>query len=189
MDGYEPKTTGSFTGMQKVTVAKIEAVTAKSGRAGFKFTFYKDDPAHPMFKQVYQNKMFDRFITSIVTDLGENPMELQKACRAGRGSEWIVTRLAGRSGMFDCEYGEPNQNGKQYIEPFCKAEVEFMEWQANKNSEQGGQQAQYQQPQANNYPPKQQHQQPPQRNIGTTSGYSDYSGDNGQMGFVEDLPF
>ena len=55
--------------------------------------------------------------------------------------------------------------------------------------QQGGQQAQYQQPQANNYPPKQQYQQPPQRNIGTTSGYSDYSDYSGQMGFTEDIPF
>jgi len=135
MDGYEPKISGSFTGMQQVTVAEIEAVTAKSGRGGFKFTFYKDDPAHPMFKQIYQNKMFDKFITSIVTDLGCNPMELQIACRRGRGSEWIVTQLAGKSGMFDCEYGEENQNGKKYVEPFCKAEIEFMDWIAKKNAE------------------------------------------------------
>lgn len=180
MDGYKPQNSGSFTGMQQVTVSAIEAVTAKSGRGGFKFTFYKDDPAHPMFKQIYQNKMFDKFITSIVTDLGCNPMELQKACKQGRGSEWIVTQLAGKSGMFDCEYGEENQNGKKYVEPFCKAEIELMEYKAKKNAEKPAYQAQtgY----TNNMPTgvtKTQSQ---------AGSYSDYPAEPSN-GFTEDIPF
>jgi len=57
--------------------------------------------------------------------------------------------------------------------------------------QQGGQNAQYQQPQANNYQPVQQYQQPQQMQqqcVNANSVYNDYQGD-GQVGFVEDLPF
>lgn len=134
MGDYTPDT-GSFEGVKRLTVLAFETVFAKTGTEGKKFTFCKDqDAEHKMYKTIYASKKFNQFFTGYIVALGLNPADLVKACGEGTEEEWMQHNIPGRSGDFDCRYGEPRQSdGKRFIEPFVRAEIEFKEWLASQN--------------------------------------------------------
>ena len=90
---------------------------------------------HPLNKTIWQGKFFNKFLTSWIIGLGLNPMDLQEASKAGRGDEWLFSKLLGRHGVFDfCPTDKINEKtGKPYLEPKSKAEVDLAEWIASQN--------------------------------------------------------
>jgi hypothetical protein len=139
MDGYKPDDGGSFTGIKRITLLSVEKVSATSGREGLKMVFFKDSPEHVMYKTLYENKMFNRFLTGYVIALGLNPVDLANACKEGKGDDWIMRYLPGRSGDFDCELGEPRQSdGKRFVTPFVQAEIDLANYKKEKEAERNG---------------------------------------------------
>jgi hypothetical protein len=135
MGDYTPDT-GSYEGVKRLTVLEFETVFSKNtGTEGKKFVFCKDqDTEHKMYKTIYASKKFNQFFTGYIVALGLNPSDLVKACGEGKEEEWMQHNIPGRSGDFDCRYGEPRQSdGKRFIEPFVRAEIEFKEWLASQN--------------------------------------------------------
>jgi len=134
MDDYK-QDAGGGEGIRRLTVLEFNTVFAKNEKhtEGKQFIFFRDDPEHKMYKTLYTSKMFNRFLTGYVIALGLNPMDLETACKEGRGDEWLERNIPGRSGDFDCRYGEPNAEGKKYLAPMVKAELDFQEWLASQN--------------------------------------------------------
>lgn len=126
-DNYKPEDS-SFTGMKILTCQSVEFKAASTGTMGINMKFYKDSPEHPMYKTLYMSKKFNQFLTAYLLALGLSVMEFAKACNDGQGDDWLLRNMPGRKGEFDCEYGEPNNGGKKYIEPFTKPELEFKKW-------------------------------------------------------------
>ncbi len=136
MDDYRPDA-GGGEGVKRLTVLEFNTVFAKNDKhtEGKQFIFFRDDPEHKMYKTLYSSKMFNRFMTGYVIALGLNPMDLELACKEGDGDGWLARNIPGRSGDFDCRYGEPNDAGKRYLTPMVKAEIDFQEWLASQNGE------------------------------------------------------
>jgi len=126
---------GGGEGVKHLTVLEFKTIfSTQKGTEGKSFVFCKDNnPERKMYKTIYASKMFNRFFTGYILALGLNPMELEKACKEGNGDEWLNRSVPGRSGDFDCRYGEPNQEGKRYLEPMVKAELDFKEWIESQN--------------------------------------------------------
>ena len=134
MDEYTPDS-GGGEGIKRLTVLEFKTVYSKEkGTEGKAFVFCKDqNHERKMYKTIYASKMFNRFFTGYILALGLNPMELDQACKEGKGEEWLARYIPGRSGDFDCRYGEANREGKRYLEPFVKAEIDFKEWLESQN--------------------------------------------------------
>lgn len=128
-DNYKPEDS-SFTGVKVLTCVEVKYVKSSKGTTGLSMKFIKDNPDHPMYKTLYQSKKFNQFLTSYVVSFGLSPMALAQACNDGQGDEWILTNFMGRQGEFDCQYGDLNRDGKRFIEPFTKPEIEFRKWVA-----------------------------------------------------------
>ena len=118
-----------------------------------------------MYKTMYQSKLFNRFLTSFVADCGFNPRELEEASRSGLGESWLIDNLRGRTIDIFCAYGEPNQEGKKYLEPVSTAERDFKKWIAEQNG---------------NPSPRQSSNEPP---VDSYSGFKDDMPDDGTIPF------
>jgi hypothetical protein len=133
MDSYAPEM-GASEGTRELDIVGVEFVTSKNkGTEGIKFTFTSDGE-HKMYKTLYQGKMFNRFLTSLVTDIGLDPKELGEASRNGFGEAWIKDNFQGKHISIWCGYGEPNAEGKKYLTPMSTAEREFKAWIESQNN-------------------------------------------------------
>jgi hypothetical protein len=143
MDGFIADV-GGGEGIRTLVITGVEFITSKQkGTPGLKLTF-SSGGEHKMYKTMYQGKMFNRFLTSFVTDCGFNPRELEVASQNGLGEAWLIDNLRGKTVDIFCAYGEPNSDGKKYLEPVSTAERDFKKWIAEQN---GGKKA------YNNEPP------------------------------------
>jgi len=132
MDGFTADV-GGCEGIRTLTITGVEFITSKQkGTPGIKLTF-SSGGEHKMYKTMYQSKMFNRFLTSFVTDCGLNPRDLEVASQNGLGEAWVIDNLKGKTVDIFCAYGEPNQEGKKYLEPVSTAERDFKKWIAEQN--------------------------------------------------------
>ena len=133
MDGFTAEM-GGGEGVRSLTITIVEFITSKQkGTPGLKLTFSSGGD-HKMFKTMYHGKMFNRFVTSFVSDCKLNPRDLEEASRNGYGESWLIDNLTGKSIDIYCGYGEPNQEGKKYLEPMSTAEKSFKDWIASQNN-------------------------------------------------------
>jgi hypothetical protein len=137
-DGYRNE--GSFgAGKHELTIVSVKEVSSSNtGTGGLEFTYRRGSSSEfTNRKTLWQSKMFNRFLTSWITELGLKPVELERAVQAGKGDAWLFTEIDGASGIFDfCETDKVSEKtGKPFLEPKCKAEVEFDEWKASQNNE------------------------------------------------------
>ena len=133
MDGYTADA-GGGEGVRTLTITGVEFITSKQkGTPGLKLTFSSGGD-HKMFKTMYQGKMFNRFITSFVSDCGLKPRDLEEASKNGMGEAWLIDALRGLTVDIYCMYGEPNDEGKKHLEPVSTAERDFKKWIAEQNN-------------------------------------------------------
>jgi hypothetical protein len=135
-DNY--KNESSFgPGTHELTVLAVKYITgSNTGTQGLNITYCLGQSTdHPVNVTLWQSKMFNRFLTSWIVGLELKPSDLEQACKNGEGDDWILSKIPGRHGVFEfVETEKVNpKNGKHYLEPKSKAEIEFDEWKKAQN--------------------------------------------------------
>ena len=135
-DNYTNET-GFGPGPAELTILEVKFVTGKNtGTEGIELKYCRGESVdHPVNKTLWQGKFFNKNLTSWILGLGLNPSDLAEASKAGRGDDWLLSKLPGRHGVFDfCPTDRINEkSGRPYLEPKCRAEVELAEWIASQN--------------------------------------------------------
>lgn len=134
-DNYTNEEAQFDEGERDLTVEKIEFVTSpKKGTEGIKVYFlFGSHHEFKMNKTFWDGKMFNRIFSSFITAVGLNTDDLDKAAKEKRFSQWLEAKLPGRHGIFWCEKGEPNDEGKRYLQVMTKAETDYADWKKSQN--------------------------------------------------------
>ena len=130
MDNYQPVAPSGYAeGVRDLVIESIETKFTSGGQEVKNITFVlMSDHEKRMYKKIWDDEYAPRKLTEIVKAVGLDPNDLFQACKDGAGDEWLLRKLVGRHGEFDCRKGRPNKDGKQYLEPMTPSEIDYIEW-------------------------------------------------------------
>ena len=135
-DSYSSKEAQFDDGDKELIVDKIEFVIAKTEKRteGLKVYFlFGPNYEFKINKTFWESGFFNRNISALLVALSLNPDDLDAASKEKRFKQWLEAKLPGRHGTFWCEKGEPNDDGKRYLQVMTKAETDYAEWKKSQN--------------------------------------------------------